>query len=128
MRRMSATEDGESDYNDEDLAAPPRKRLHAQHKSVNDPARTKSTAISYHDDEDDRTADEEDVVEPSSQQYKAAVATETTAPVTPKPSSVSVDVHVHTTPTPSRDKYSAIVRRDITNCASYWPSLSATNQ
>jgi hypothetical protein len=114
---MSTTEDEESDYTDEDLAAPPRKK---HSKSAIPPPQANNPVVRSVQ-EDDITADEEDVVELSPQQYRHAVATATaTAAVTAAATAAttrkrSTQVPASTSPTPVRDKYSAIVRRDTSN-------------
>jgi hypothetical protein len=111
---MSTTEDEESDYTDEDLAAPPRKKRSAPLKTGNDLPQANNPIVRGLD-YDDVTADEEDVVELSPQQYRHAVATATAAEDAATTPRRSTQVPASTTPTSVRDKYSAIVRRDTSN-------------
>jgi hypothetical protein len=108
-----STEDEESDYTDEDLAAPPRKK-HSTGGNI--PPQANSPGVRAADD-DDVTADEEDVVELSPHQYRHAVATATAAEAATTPKRTTHGP-ASSTPTPVRDKYSAIVRRDTSNRAS----------
>jgi hypothetical protein len=119
---MSATEDEESDC---DLAPPPPKRPHLQIGPESAASRPDHRSAIRDADDDDPTADEEDdIVELSHQQYRdtvstaaaaAAAATATTA-VSALPRTPTRTENRDTTSNPLRDKYSALVRRDITNC------------